>query len=167
MQGEGTTSVFTDDSGTRERLITWTVRSVIGLIVIAVLAVGFSLATGVPLPTPVGPLRLPGSSAPHHSTGVIDQAGPQAPAGPAAVNPPTAHDRLATGPTASPTQGPGSIQPGRSTSGPTSTTTPPVPSPTKTTAAKANHGVAATKAPRATPTHVPGGPAPTPPGRAK
>ncbi|MCW2857888.1 MAG: hypothetical protein JWR52_3503 [Marmoricola sp.] len=166
MQDEATTSVFTDDSGTRERLITWTVRSVIGLIVIAVLGVGFSLATGVPLPTPVGPLRLHGSSAPHDTTGAADQAGPQVPGGPAAVNP-AAPDRLGTGPTTSPTQGPGTTQPGRSTSGATSTPTLPVPSPTKTTAAKANHGVAATTAPRATPTHAPGGPVPTPPGRAK
>src|SRR5882757_8858641 len=89
-QGPGTTSVFTDDSGTRQRLITWTVRTVIAVIAIAGLAIGLSLATGVPLPTPAGPLHLPGigGSAPHGSSGSADESGiEQAPSVPTPASP--------------------------------------------------------------------------------
>jgi hypothetical protein len=168
MQEVEPTSVFTDDSGTRARVITWTVRSAIALIMLAGLAVTFSLVTGVPLPTPVGPLDLPGTSESHASTGSSDQAAPVIPAAPV------------TTPSASATSNPAAIQAGptsaagtprRASSRPSSTssapTATPTPTPTKAPASKANHGVASTKAPRATPTHLPGGPAPTPPGRSK
>ncbi len=168
-QDSGTTSVFTDDSGTRTRLVSWTVRGGIAMIVLAVLAVTFSLITGVPLPTPAGPLHLPGSSAEQGPTGSGDEAAQPVPAAPVAVGPsanpvPTP---AAVPVSAASTKGPGTTTPAKSVPHPTPTPAVPVPTPTKSPGSKANHGAASTKAPRATPTHTRGGPAPTPPGHSK
>lgn len=169
-QDAGTTSVFTDDSGTRTRLVSWTVRGGISVIVLAVLAITVSLITGVPLPTPVGPLNLPGSSAEHAPTGSGDEASQQLPEAPPARIGPSASS--APTPAAVPastrsTKGSSSTQHAKSAPQPTSTPAVPVPTPTRSPGSKANHGVASTKSPRATPTHKPGGPAPTPPGHTK
>ena len=52
----GTTSVFTDDSGTRRRLLIWTVRGIIAAIALAAAAIVFTLVTHVSLPVLGGPL---------------------------------------------------------------------------------------------------------------
>lgn len=165
----GTTSVFTDDSGARTRLVSWTVRGGIALISFAVLAITFSLITGVPLPTPAGPLHLPGSSAEHAPTGSGDEAAPQVPETPADFGTPagSAPTPAAVPSSVGRTNGSSKTQPVKSGGHPTSTPAVPVPTPTKSPGSKANHGVSSTKAPRANPTHTPGGPAPTPPGHSK
>lgn len=167
------TSVFTDDSGARRRLLMWTVRGLIAAIVLSAAAVTFSLAAHVPLPDLPGPFSLPGSSSTERQatdTPDEDGASPDPDESTLADPTPTATPSAGTSkrPAATTTRGPGA--PGsKPSSAPTtpSTSTPPAPTPTKTPGSKANHGAASTDAPRGNPTKNPSGPDKTPPGKLK
>ncbi|RZI87132.1 MAG: hypothetical protein EOO67_14750, partial [Microbacterium sp.] len=56
----GSGSVFTDDSGARRRVITWSVRGTIVAIVLAAGGLALALGTQVTLPGLDGPLSVPG-----------------------------------------------------------------------------------------------------------
>lgn len=61
------TPVFTDDSGTRARIMQWTARALCGVVALAVGAVVVSLVMHVPLPGLGGNLAVPGLGGSHGS----------------------------------------------------------------------------------------------------
>ena len=172
FRASDTTSVFTDDSGARRRLLMWTVRGLIGAIVLSAGAVTFSLVAHVPLPDLPGPFTLPGSS--NTDRQATDTAGdglsPETDESPL-VDPlptttPSSSDPTKR-PTATTTRGPAAPA-SKPPSAPTVPgSTPPAPTPSATPGSKANHGAASTDAPRGDPTKNPSGPDKTPPGKLK
>lgn len=171
-------SVFTDDSGVRRRVLTWSVRSTIAAIVLASAGLVLTLGTQVTLPGLDAPLSVPeldgssgrASEAPAQSGGSVDApaAGqtPEAPATPAVLSAPTAAPTSAVQPGGTTPARPGVPTTPANPAGPTTTPAGPTASPT-TPGSKANRGTASDEAPRADPTHVPGDPDKTPPGKTK
>lgn len=161
----GTTSVFTDDSGARRRVMIWLVRGTIGAIALVAAAVMFTLVTHVSLPVLGGPLADLGnggspSVGADHSGGKRPESDPIVPS----ESPTTAVSDAARSDAAiRANHTPGAV------SGSAPSTRPSTPSVTPTGAAtpgsKANRGAASTTAPRATPT--PRAPDKTPPGQSK
>ena len=63
-----TTSIFTDDSGTRKRTVTAAIRGAVGLIGLGVAAVAVSVFGHVTLPGLEAPLHLPGINSTNPAT---------------------------------------------------------------------------------------------------
>jgi len=145
-----TTSVFTDDSGSRKRVVTWTITGASCLLGIGALAIAVSV---------FGQVSLPGLDAPIHIPGV----GPSRPRTPGA-----AASGSARAPDRSGTADVGTTS--ATTSGKTSASTPTTTVPTaKTPAATTTPKVkpSAKPTPAANPVHSPGSGPTVPPGRPK
>jgi hypothetical protein len=127
-----TATVFVDSSGGRVRLARRATHTAIGLLMIALVAVGASLLGNVPLPGVRPPASLPGNNSaskhaptqPRSSQLAAGASSPSSqgttPGSPATSGPSGAH--TTTAPTAAPSTQPSS--PGRPTSAPSNSATP-------------------------------------------
>lgn len=169
------TSVFTDDSGTRQRAVTWVIRGLSGALGLGVAAAAVSIVGHVTLPGLDAPLHLPGvgqakkvaspetsgsqNDVPAETTG----SGPQ-PTSPSSLTPgQNAVSARQSVPTSSATT-PNTP----ATKAPVQVTTPAPTTPTVTAKPKKPHGKPTAKPPTAAnPEPTPGGRPSVPPGKAK
>lgn len=159
------TSVFTDDSGRRTRWVTWATRSAVGILLTLGAVVVLSLTTQVGLPGLSLPSSLAGIG--HGDTERSQEAPRQSSTTPAPSSSPRG--------TAATTRAPGGSKATGGTAASSkgvAATTKPRPVATPATPATAGHGRGsphpkATDTPRAHPTHMPGTPPATPPGKSK
>ena len=192
----GTTTVFTDDSGTRAKVFHWATRGACGVLAATGGAVALSLALHVPLPG-LGLPELPWSTVPQTALSPSPTAEPTAPAGVELAERRVLDVRETRGgdatrathaakATASPAEGntpAAAVTPAAAPSSPASGS---APAPSSTPAPQSSGGTpnehaadAATNHPkpasaksqgkgrRATPTHAPGSPPSDPPGKSK
>lgn len=159
---DAATSVFTDDSGSRTRVVTWTIRGVSCLLVVGAIAVGMSVVGQVTLPGLDSPLHIPGvgqshtlgDRPPHGDTSGVQE---QATSGtvPADTTSSTKGSKAAASATGS-------------TTTPTATATATTPTATTPTAAHKPKGKPAAKpTTAANPTHAHGSGPTEPPGQSK